>query len=78
MNSDKPYKIKIDNVSYEWIEGSIKENELRDLACIPENAQLFQKIPGHPDKQVLPECPIDLTIPGTERFCSAVVGSQAG
>ena len=78
MKTEKPYKIKIDNVSYEWNEDSIKEGELRELAGIPENAQIFQKIPGQPDKQVTSGNPIDLTGPGPEKFCSAVVGSQAG
>jgi hypothetical protein len=78
MNDDKPYKIKVDNAPYNWEEASIKEGDIRDLAGIPENAQIFQKIPGQPDKQIMPGIPVDLTGPGPERFCSAVVGSQAG
>jgi len=78
MNKDKTYKIKIDNTPFDWENASIVEGDIRELACIPENAQIFQKIPGQPDKQIKPDFPVDLTGPGPERFCSAVVGSQAG
>lgn len=78
MKPDKPFKIKIDNAPYEWNESTIDEVDLRELAAIPQNADIFQKIPGQPDKQVLPGFPVDLTGPGPEKFCSAVVGSQAG
>jgi len=78
MKCEKPFKIKIDNAPYEWVQSSIVEEELRELAGIPQNAQIFQKIPGQPDRQVKPGYPVDLTGPGPEKFCSAVVGSQAG
>lgn len=42
----------VDNEPYPWPEPSITGAQIRTLASIPENVDLFLKVPGHPDQLI--------------------------
>jgi len=77
-NSKKP-ELFIDNERYDWNGDTITGAQLRELGSLPEDVQIFRKVPGHPDQEVKNETIIDLTEhPGPDRFSTQPVGSQAG
>lgn len=81
MNQEHSHKpdLFVDNEPYDWDKPTITEAELRVLAGIPDDAQIFQHIPGSPDKEITPGMTIDLDEhEGPERFSTQAAGSQAG
>jgi hypothetical protein len=76
-NAKNP-ELFVDNEPYQWHESVITEAQLRQLASVPAGVNIFQKIPGRPDREVLPGTTVDLSRPGPERFSTQAVGSQAG
>ena len=49
-----PFTIRIDRTEYEWSEDKISGAQLRELppTPIPPERDLFQVVPGHPDKKI--------------------------
>lgn len=69
----------IDNERYDWNKDTITGAELRVLGSLPDDVQIFWKIPGHPDQEVKNNTVVDLKKnPGPDRFSTQSVGSQAG
>ena len=69
----------IDNQPYDWRKQHITGSELRTLGALPEDVQIFHKVPGKPDQPVMNDTVIDLAkIPGPDHFSTQPVGSQAG
>ena len=68
----------VDNTPYPWSESSITEQEIRDLAGLPDNVQIFQAIPSKPDRLVEPNDIISLDGKGPERFSTQAADSGAG
>lgn len=81
MTNDKANKpeLFVDNEPYNWEKDTITGAELRALAGIPDGAQIFQHIPGQPDREIKADTVVDLTKrKGPERFSTQSPGSQAG
>lgn len=76
-HSNRP-ELFIDNDRYDWDEDEINGAQLRELGSVPDDAQIFQKIPGKPDKPIENDTVVNLQDPGPERFSTQPVGSQAG
>lgn len=77
----KPFKLMIDNQSYDWPQATITAEEIRQLASLPasDTVDLFHKVPGKGDVQVVPGQTVDLsTNHGVDHFSSMAVGSRAG
>lgn len=78
MQKGRP-EIMIDNQPYQWEKETITGAEIRALAGLPQNVQIFQEVPGSPDKLIEDATVIELEEHGTpKRFSSQSVGSQAG
>lgn len=81
MSNDKSNKpeLFIDNDRYDWDSNTISGEQIRTLASLPEDVQIFHKVPGKPDQEVKDDTIIDLTLQkGPDRFSTQPVGSQAG
>lgn len=77
-HSNRP-ELFIDNERYDWDKDTITGKEIRELAALPDDVEIYWKAPGNPDYPVGNETVIDLTItPGPDRFSTQSVGSQAG
>ena len=77
-HSNRP-ELFIDNERYDWEKDTITGAELRELGSLPDDVQIFWKIPGQPDQEVKNDTVVDLTKhPGPDRFSTQSVGSQAG
>jgi len=77
-NSNRPDVI-VDNEGYEWDQNTITGAQLRVLASLPADVDIFHKVPGHPDQEVKDNTVVDLTLQkGPDRFSTQPVGSQAG
>lgn len=77
-NQGKQPEFFFDNEPQQWDKPAITGQELRDLFAVPANVQIFQKIPGHTDREILADTRVDLSGPGPERFSTQAVGSGAG
>lgn len=76
--SNRP-ELFADNERYDWDEDTISGKQLRDLASLPDDVQIFHKIPGEPDKEVKDNTIVDLTkVHGPDHFWTQPAGSQAG
>jgi len=77
--SKEKFLVFVDNDKYEWEKSTITGAELRMLAAIPQNAQIYIKVPGKPDDPVNGDTTIDLAKHhGPARFSTQSPGSQAG
>lgn len=77
--SKEKFLVFVDGDKYEWEKGTITGAELRMLAAIPQNAQIYLKVPGKTDEPVNNETTIDLANHhGPARFSTQSPGSQAG
>lgn len=75
----EPPELFVDNTPYDWGKPTITGDQIRVLASLPNDVQIFHKIPGKPDAEVKNGIAIDLRkVPGPDRFSSQPVGSQAG
>ena len=78
MSKDQ-FFVFVDGDKYEWEKAAITGAELRVLAAIPQNAQIYLKVPGRPDELVGDHTSIDLANHhGPARFSTQAPGSQAG
>jgi hypothetical protein len=74
-----PPELFIDNEPYDWDKETITGAQLRKLGALPDDVQIFWKIPGQPDKEVKNDTVVNLKKhPGPDRFSTQSVGSQAG
>lgn len=81
MNHEKSNRpdVIVDNEGYEWDQNTITGSQLRVLASLPSDVEIFHKVPGHPDQEVKDNTVVDLTLQkGPNRFSTQPVGSQAG
>lgn len=79
MNKPEKYKLFVDGDKYEWDENTITGVQLRELAGIPDNVQIFQAVPGQPDIEISDETVIDLKAHhGPVKLSTQSPGSQAG
>jgi hypothetical protein len=85
MNQDKinhsvnKPELFIDNSKYDWEQDTITGAQIRELAGIPESAEIYQKVPGKPDQEITDITVINLKgLHGPEHFSSQAPGSQAG
>lgn len=77
-HSNRP-ELFIDNKRYDWDSDEISGAELRELGSLPDDVQIFWKVPSQPDVEVKSDTVVDLTVqPGPDRFSTQSVGSQAG
>lgn len=67
-----------DNEAQQWDKPTVTGKELREKFSVPANVQIFQKVPGQNDREILDATVVDLTGPGPERFSTQSVGSGAG
>ena len=53
-NLDKAFTIQIDRIQYQWPDEKISGAQIRRLppTPIPPERDLFQVIPGHPDRKI--------------------------
>lgn len=79
MNQPKKYHLFVDNDKYEWEKSTITGSELRVLAGIPDNAEIYMKVPSKPDTLIGNDITIDLEKHhGPAKFSTQSPGSQAG
>jgi hypothetical protein len=79
MSKPEKFLIFVDNDKYEWDNPTITGAQLRVLAALPENVQIFLAVPGKPDAQIQNDTVVDLaTHHGPARFSTQSPGSQAG
>lgn len=79
MNQPKKYQLFVDNDKYEWEKSIITGSELRVLAGIPDNAEIYMKVPSKPDAAISNDTTIDLEKHhGPAKFSTQSPGSQAG
>lgn len=79
MDKPKKFLIFVDSDKYEWDKSTITGAQLRVLAAIPDNVEIFLAVPGKPDLNVKNETVIDLEAHhGPAKFSTQSTGSQAG
>ena len=79
MNHHKVFELFVDGNRYTWDKDIITGSELRTLAGIPENAEIFLQVPGKPDKPIQNDTPVNLAEHhGPARFSTQSPGSQTG
>jgi hypothetical protein len=75
----EPPALFVDNESFHWDEKTITGKQLRVLASVPDDVQIFHKVPGKPDQEVKDNTPVDLTkVPGPDHFSTQPVRPQPG
>lgn len=75
----KSYKIKIDNVNFEYESRYITGQEIRELGEIPADYGLWLHVPGpDPDEVIELDEKVDLKKPGREKFFSGPTGATEG
>ncbi len=77
--SKEKFFVFVDGDKYDWEKSTIAGADLRTLAAIPQNAEIYLKVPGKPDEPVNNDTMINLAehhVPA--RFSTQVPGSQAG
>ena len=77
-NEGKQPEFFFDNERQQWDKPTVTGAELRNKFSVPANVQIFQKIPGQKDREILNDTVVDLSGPGPERFSTQAVGSGAG
>jgi Multiubiquitin len=77
-NSNRP-ELFVDNERYDWESDTITGIQLRELGSLPEDVEIYLKVPGQPDQPVENDTVIDLSEhKGPARFSTQNPGSQAG
>ena len=77
--STEQFFVFVDGDKFEWENDSITGANLRVLAAIPQNAQIYLKVPGKPDELVSDPTAVDLANHhGPAKFSTQSPGSQAG
>ena len=67
----------VDDTPYPWPDHTITGEQIRKAAAVPENVDLFLKVPGHPDKLVENDTIVPLGEP-KPHFSTQAVGSKGG
>jgi len=76
--SNRP-ELFIDNERFDWDKDTITGAEIRELAALPDDVEIYWKAPGNPDFPVENGSNINLfEHAGPEYFSTQPVGSQAG
>jgi len=79
MKKEPKYFVFVDGEKYDWDKSTITAAEIRNLAGVPEGAEVYLDVPGKPDVEVKPADSIDLDQhKGPARFSTQSPGSQAG
>lgn len=73
-----PEFVKVDGINYPWTMPTISGEQLRGIAPIPANVQIYQKVPGQPDRLIEMATVVDLTQHGVEQFSTQAPDSDAG
>jgi Multiubiquitin len=71
FQTDRDYKLTLDDRQITWGKPAIKGSELYNLANTSNDLAVFVEVRGGEDKLVSPEEAIDLTAPGIEHFITA-------
>lgn len=75
----KPFELFIDRDRYSWEQDTISGAQLRVLGSIPENVEIFLKVPGKPDQPIVNVTTVNLQEHhGPAHFSTQAPGSQAG
>lgn len=75
----KAFELFIDRDKYSWDQDTISGAQLRVLGSIPENVEIFLKVPGKPDQPIANATTVNLKEHhGPAHFSTQVPGSQAG
>lgn len=77
-NQSKQPEFFFDNEPVQWNKSTVTGAELREKFSVPDNVQIFQKIPSQQDREVKNDTTVDLTGKGPERFSTQAAGSGAG
>ena len=72
------WKLIVEDEHYVWHENSITGAQIRTLASVPENVQVWQKIKHAPDLLIQPQDIVSLAAEGTEKFSLQEASSGAG
>lgn len=79
MSKPEKYLLFVDGDKYEWTEETISGSQLRQLAAIPQNVQIFEHVPDQPDVLIGDSTVINLEEHhGPVKFSTQAPGSQAG
>lgn len=75
----KGFELFIDTDKYFWEQDTINGTQLRVLGSIPENVEIFLKVPGKPDLPISNSTSVNLKEHhGPAHFSTQATGSQAG
>ena len=75
----KKFKFKIENDTYEWDSQFITGAQVRAVGPgIPDNMDLYLKVPGAPGRLVQKDDSIDLNEHGIQKFYAQDASSDAG
>jgi hypothetical protein len=79
MASGKKEFFFVDNVKYDWDGPStITGAQVREKASVPANVELYEKIPGKPDRLVEHDTQVSLAGNAPVHFSTQAAGSTAG
>jgi hypothetical protein len=79
MSHEKEFKLFVDGEKFDWDQPTITGAQLRTLASIPQGVQIFQQIPGKPDREVKDSTVANLEDHhGPAKFSTQAPGSSAG
>ena len=67
----------VDNVPYPWPQSTISGEDIRKIAGIPANVDLFLKVPGHPEQLIENNTIVPLGEP-KPHFSTQAAGSKGG
>ena len=72
---EKKLMLSIDNATFEVSEQILTGLQLKELANVPADYDLFLVVPGYDDELIGNDLPVNLARPGIERFVSRPHGS---
>lgn len=67
----------VDDTPYSWAQPTITGAQIRQVAAIPANVDLFLKVPGHPDDLIADDTIVKLGNP-KPHLSTQAVGSKGG
>ncbi len=79
MESKKKEFFFVDNVKYDWNGSSVITGaQVRETASVPANVELYEKVPGKPDRLVQNDTKVSLAGNAPVHFSTQAAGSTAG
>ncbi len=79
MASGKKEFFFVDNGKYDWEGPSVITGEqVRAAASVPANVELYEKVPGKPDRLVQNDTEVNLAGNAPVHFSTQAAGSTAG